>query len=109
MGKLEIVRSASWLIVSDELDDAGQLFWSNDDGWVGLSGADVFTDEEKAGLRLPFGGSWTTVGEVEAEMARSRRDHPSSFTDLEMSREMKKNSFRIIRGARYRARYEKKN
>ena len=107
MAKLEIVRSACWLIISDEADDSGPLFWSNDDGWVGLYGADIYTDEEKAGLRLPIGGSWVTVGQVEAERARSRRDHPSSFTDLEMSREMKKNSFRIIRGARYRAAHRK--
>lgn len=108
MAKLEIVRSACWLIIADEADDSGPLFWSNDDGWVGLYGADIYTDEEKAGLRLPIGGSWTTVGEVEAERARSRRDHPSSFTDLDSeSRDIRKTNLRIIRGARYRAAHRK--
>lgn len=107
MEKLKLVRSAGWLIISDEADDAGPLFWSNEDGWVSLYGADVFTDEEKLKLSLPIGGSWVTVPEVEAERSRARKDHPSSFVDLDFSREMRKSSFRIIRGARYRARHAK--
>lgn len=107
MKKLELVRRAGWLIISDEVDDSGPLFWSNDDGWVGLSGADVYSDTERQSLTLPFGGSWVTASAVEEERTRSRNDHPSSFDDFEMSRAMRKNAFRIIRGARYRARREK--
>lgn len=108
MTKLELVKNAGWMIISDELDDAGPLFWSNDDGWVGVSTADVFTDEEKRSLRLPDRGSWITVAEVAKERERSRRDHPSSFYDLDSeSRNIRKTNLRIIRGARYRAAYQK--
>lgn len=39
-------------------DDDEPLYWSNDDGWVDLSSATVFTaDEAEAPVYLPLGAS----------------------------------------------------
>jgi hypothetical protein len=37
----------------DSSDDQ-PMFWSNDDGWVDLSNATLFSDEEKARFDLPL-------------------------------------------------------
>ena len=108
MTKLELVRSAGWMIIAGELDDTGPLFWSNQDGWVEASTADVFTDEEKAGLNLPLDGSWIHIADVAKEKERSRRDHPSAFYDLDMSRSIRKMNFGIITGGRQVHRSKKK-
>lgn len=42
--------------------DLGPAFWSNDDGWVGLSDATRFTQEETTCFYLPVGAScWMAV------------------------------------------------
>jgi hypothetical protein len=35
-----------------------KAFWSNDDGWVGLKGATVFSKQERETLNLPCEGCW---------------------------------------------------
>ena len=45
----------SYLIMHNEKDPEtdAPLFWSNVDGWVWLSEATIFTDDERASLNLP--------------------------------------------------------
>lgn len=35
-----------------------KAFWSNEDGWVSLNGATIFTDGERRNVRLPLEGIW---------------------------------------------------
>ena len=37
---------------------ADLLFWSNTDGWVARSDADVFSKDERMSLNLPIEGRW---------------------------------------------------
>lgn len=39
----------------------GQLYWSNDLGWVDKDSADEFTSDERNKLNLPMGGSWVLL------------------------------------------------
>lgn len=41
-------------------------FWSNEQGWVDLSSADLFTVQEQAQLNLPTDGEWASLWEVNA-------------------------------------------
>jgi hypothetical protein len=43
-------------IITNEFD--GELFWSNDDGWVDRENATLFSKNEKFVLNLPMQGMW---------------------------------------------------
>ena len=36
-------------------------FWNNEQGWVSIWSADVFTERERYMLNLPMGGKWVKV------------------------------------------------
>ena len=38
------------------------LYWSNEDGWVDLSMATLFSDHDRNERRLPIGGEWQKNG-----------------------------------------------
>jgi hypothetical protein len=48
-------------------DDYKHLFWSNTEGWIELSQADVFvgTFDREPNLNLPEDGLWVMLPEVE--------------------------------------------
>lgn len=50
-----------WFIVCSEKRN---LAWSNTQGWVEGEDFDLFTDEEKAEMRLPLGGEWQEADNV---------------------------------------------
>lgn len=56
----------------EEFEDQ-DLYWSNEDGWVSLNMADLFSNEEKDRYNLPVGGSWlhTIDGWVVEQAAKS--------------------------------------
>lgn len=49
------VRSSRYVIAGPVDDEDGTLYWSNDDGWVFLSTATVFTFDERNNAQLPIG------------------------------------------------------
>ena len=49
------------VIKSDIVMDGENLFWNNEDGWVGLHDAEIFTEKEKEEFSLPMGGEWITI------------------------------------------------
>ena len=50
-------------IIINEWD--GELYWSNDDGWVDRESATVFSQNEKFVLNLPMYGMWVEVATKE--------------------------------------------
>lgn len=40
---------------------AEELWWSNEDGWVSLETATLFSLEDRLSLHLPIGGMWICV------------------------------------------------
>ncbi len=40
------------------------LFWSNDDGWVGVESCSYFSNQEQETLNLPDGGQWVRLTET---------------------------------------------
>ena len=42
----------------------GTEYWSNDDGWVDITSATRFGEQEKVTVNLPMFGTWTTLWEV---------------------------------------------
>jgi hypothetical protein len=57
---------------NDGTDDE-PLYWSNDDGWVALSTATVFSTEEKNGPLPLESRDWMTVGEAIEERTTFER------------------------------------
>lgn len=52
-----VIRSKS------ELDDDNiPLYWNNQYGWVNISEADFYAQDEKEQYDLPIGGYWELVG-----------------------------------------------
>lgn len=39
-------------------------YWNNDNGWVDISSATLFNEEDTEVLNLPVGGHWVTLWEV---------------------------------------------
>jgi hypothetical protein len=37
------------------------LYWRNDQGWIELSSADVYTEDEKNKYNLPIDGEWVQL------------------------------------------------
>jgi hypothetical protein len=50
-----------WAIYGGRDDDGERLYWSNQDGWVDSSSADLFSVEEMEVVRLPLDGSWVPM------------------------------------------------
>lgn len=49
-------------------DDGGDLFWSNDLGWVDSKSETRFTQEQRTYLNLPIDGEWVfCVAEDQAD------------------------------------------
>lgn len=55
--------------------EAENLYWSNDMGWVNLSGATIFSEEEVRTLRLPMDGEWIDL----SRLRESMRMHPVNY------------------------------
>ena len=47
-----------WIIICTDEGSDGELFWSNDQGWVSIEDATVFTGIEADTFNLPMGGAW---------------------------------------------------
>lgn len=62
--------------LESEDEDGAPLFWSNEDGWVGMEGATPFTRDEVGRLMLPVGGkvAWMSLWQSADLAIRARQD-----------------------------------
>ncbi len=68
---LPSILLTGWMIEDARVD----LYWSNSEGWVARILADVFTENEKRVLDLPFGGQWVSVREIVERRVKAMRNH----------------------------------
>ena len=57
------MSDVKWALLGKEIDDDGNwLYWSNDQGWVPLAEATIFTMEEVEAFNEPIGSlGWRPV------------------------------------------------
>ena len=68
------------LNMSSEMDDEdGDLYWSNDMGWVSLPGATRFTKEESITLRKPLDGQWINLTQMIEHLEMCKSNHPTTY------------------------------
>lgn len=56
-----VAAPKAWIIRSTEEPEDEELFWSNELGWVDITAATIFSNEEKPAFDLPIGGEWVAL------------------------------------------------
>lgn len=56
----ETLSDVSYIIAQND----GDLYWSNEIGWVGINIATHFTDAERYTVSLPIGGNWVRTNPI---------------------------------------------
>tara|TARA_B100000614_G_scaffold262909_1_gene300660 strand:+ start:166233 stop:166556 length:324 start_codon:yes stop_codon:yes gene_type:complete len=67
------------LIRNNSETDSKGLFWSNDDGWVGIEDADIFQDQS---LNLPIDGEWVEGAALIFELHRAASRSLACFREM---------------------------
>lgn len=71
----DISQPKSFMIRSDQPNEDGrELFWSNAEGWVPYSEADIFSHEDTKVLHLPVGGAWVEMNESQSAAVEQSAD-----------------------------------
>jgi hypothetical protein len=60
-------------------DEDGDLYWSNEMGWVTLAGATRFSKEESTNLRKPLDGQWINLTQQIEHLEMCKSNHPTTY------------------------------